>query len=89
MLLRQAEKSGASRAVSGPTAVQAPTKKCPDCAETILADAKVCKHCGYRFPSTNLRCNKCQHVQAVPQGQLSFVCDGCGTKLKRQPAKGS
>jgi len=25
------------------------TKKCPDCAETILADARVCKHCGYRF----------------------------------------
>lgn len=25
------------------------TKKCPDCAETILADAHVCKHCGYRF----------------------------------------
>jgi len=28
---------------------QAKTKKCPDCAETILIDAKVCKHCGYRF----------------------------------------
>lgn len=27
----------------------AATKRCPDCAETILADAKVCKHCGYRF----------------------------------------
>ncbi len=27
------------------------TKKCPDCAETILAAAKVCKHCGYRFPT--------------------------------------
>ena len=26
-----------------------PTKKCPDCAETILRDAHVCKHCGYRF----------------------------------------
>jgi hypothetical protein len=26
-----------------------PTKKCPDCAETVLADARVCKHCGYRF----------------------------------------
>ena len=26
-----------------------PTKKCPDCAETILLDARVCKHCGYRF----------------------------------------
>jgi hypothetical protein len=25
------------------------TKKCPDCAETVLAEAKVCKHCGARF----------------------------------------
>lgn len=25
------------------------TKCCPDCAEAILADARVCKHCGYRF----------------------------------------
>jgi len=24
-------------------------KQCPDCAETILRAAKVCKHCGYRF----------------------------------------
>jgi hypothetical protein len=30
---------------------QARTKKCPDCAETVLADAKVCKHCGCRFAS--------------------------------------
>jgi hypothetical protein len=28
---------------------QATTKECPDCAETVLADARVCKHCGYRF----------------------------------------
>lgn len=25
------------------------TKKCPDCAETVQADARVCKHCGFRF----------------------------------------
>lgn len=25
------------------------TKRCPDCAETVLHDARVCKHCGYRF----------------------------------------
>jgi len=30
---------------------QAKTKKCPVCAETVLADAKVCKRCGYRFAS--------------------------------------
>ena len=30
---------------------QAKTKKCPDCTETVLADANVCKHCGYRFAS--------------------------------------
>jgi Uncharacterised protein family UPF0547 len=26
-----------------------PTQTCPDCAETVLAAARVCKHCGYRF----------------------------------------
>ncbi len=28
------------------------TKQCPDCAETVLADARVCKHCGFRFQSS-------------------------------------
>jgi hypothetical protein len=26
-----------------------PQKRCPDCAETVLAAARVCKHCGYEF----------------------------------------
>lgn len=25
-----------------------PTRRCPECAETILMEAKVCKHCGHR-----------------------------------------
>ncbi|MFD1786527.1 zinc ribbon domain-containing protein [Sphingomonas floccifaciens] len=28
------------------------TKVCPDCAETVKAAAKVCKHCGKRFEAT-------------------------------------
>jgi hypothetical protein len=26
-----------------------PTKACPECAETVLAAARICKHCRYRF----------------------------------------
>jgi Uncharacterised protein family UPF0547 len=36
-------------ASDAPAVAKAATKKCPDCAESILADANVCKHCGYRF----------------------------------------
>jgi Uncharacterised protein family UPF0547/Protein of unknown function (DUF2510) len=36
-------------ASGAPGPAGAATKKCPDCAETVLADAKVCKRCGYRF----------------------------------------
>jgi hypothetical protein len=27
------------------------TKTCPDCAETVLSAARVCKHCGHQFVS--------------------------------------
>ncbi len=26
------------------------TKTCPDCKSQIPSDAKVCRHCGYRYP---------------------------------------
>jgi Uncharacterised protein family UPF0547 len=34
-----------------------PRKQCPDCSETVLSAANVCRHCGYRFedqPSTTV-----------------------------------
>jgi hypothetical protein len=63
----------------------------PSSPETILIDAKVCKHCGYHFPLGNMRCHHCQHVQAVPLGLQKFVCEQCGAKLMRKtpPVKGS
>jgi hypothetical protein len=30
-------------------ATERDTKQCPDCAERVLAEAKVCRFCGYRF----------------------------------------
>lgn len=29
--------------------MEADEKKCPNCAETVKAEAKVCRHCGYNF----------------------------------------
>lgn len=62
-----------------------PTKKCPDCAETILADAHVCKHCGYRYPIPT----KAPPTSGAPQtkaarkaapGPRTVVCPECAAK---------
>jgi hypothetical protein len=50
LMLRQSGHAVDAETVDkGDASVGGRTKKCPDCAETVLADAKVCKHCGYRF----------------------------------------
>lgn len=96
LMLRRTAQSPAAEADRAPAQPQ--TKKCPDCAETILVDAKVCKHCGFRFAagdqdaqkkrpvgkSSKVRCHKCQHVQLVPSDQSVFVCEQCNEKLKRR-----
>jgi hypothetical protein len=77
VMLRLKKQNPAPQAVA-PAVVQTPTKKCPVCAESILADAKVCKHSGHRFPVTKVKCHRCQHVQAVPQSESTSVCEQCG-----------
>jgi hypothetical protein len=53
-ILSSKKVAAAGRSVeTAPAVVTSPdpgaTKTCPDCAETVLDAARVCKHCGYRF----------------------------------------
>jgi hypothetical protein len=72
-------------------------KKCPDCAETILADAHVCKHCGYRFPiapaaaapaapaplkDRMVRCRSCGSVEYVSASSITPICTSCSKPLQ-------
>jgi len=48
---------------------------CPECAETIKAAAKVCKHCGYRLDKADTPLEK---GEAQPPSQLDiFHCPKC------------
>ena len=33
---------------------------------------------------TRIACYKCKHVLEAPPTQMNFVCDACGTQLKRK-----
>ncbi|WP_206377610.1 zinc ribbon domain-containing protein [Sphingobium sp. TB-6] len=47
-------------------------KKCPECAELIKKDAKVCKHCGYKYTPAALAA---QQKQEEEEGRAALI--GC------------
>jgi predicted RNA-binding Zn-ribbon protein involved in translation (DUF1610 family) len=68
-------------------------KKCPECAETVLADAQVCKHCGHHFPDVppeerrRLTCLHCETRMLIPSGAKFVGCPNCRNELKVPPRK--
>lgn len=58
-------------------------RKCPDCAEEVLREAKVCKHCGCSLtPEPTLakpqkRCATCGTMNDTDKR----LCAGCGAML--------
>lgn len=61
-----------ARQAHQPAAAQDDTKICPDCAETIKRDAKVCRFCGKRFaePSASPRPERDTIVPPVKSAKL-------------------
>ncbi|MDX1882689.1 hypothetical protein [Mycolicibacterium sp. 120270] len=56
------------------------TAKCPDCAEAIQADARVCKHCRYRFPDVENTAAEAPGLAAMATEvrlRTSVTCDKC------------
>jgi ribosomal protein S27AE len=64
-------------------------KKYPDCAESVLADAQVCKHCGYRFDQVARRAPTTAIAKKAPSDPVAdkrtVVCPLCDAE-QRIPA---
>jgi hypothetical protein len=49
LMLRHSDSPEPDEATGPHAIIDETAKRCPDCAERVLQDARVCKHCGFRF----------------------------------------
>jgi Uncharacterised protein family UPF0547 len=61
------------------------TKQCPDCAETVLADARVCKHCGYQFGNGTARAERTAS-SSTGGTAWRWRCDLCNAQFETREA---
>lgn len=66
-------------------------KKCPDCAELVKAEAKVCKHCGAKFEvdANSTTATEAKAEQENPFALHEAVWDGNWATAKRLLAQGA
>jgi Uncharacterised protein family UPF0547 len=61
-------------------------KRCPDCAEQVLAAARKCRYCGYRFEATSQNGSALAELfgfrRTMPGGTLSDVLTAWGLGLR-------
>ena len=48
-------------------------KQCPECAERIKKDARICRHCGYRYTAEQMRAQKKQEEKDAEQTALGCL----------------
>lgn len=72
---------------------EAELKKCPDCAESVLAAARKCRYCGYRFdgtdpnPPTGLLPELLGRVFTPPVRQTSVAATVAGWGAELEPTE--